>query len=102
MRFRLRFDFTNYDEQAVQLRLVDPQGQETFNSFPLRNGGAFPDHQPASLPQFFCITGTRDYYTHQGHIPRVIGEGWQEHRATQRAHIVIAEVRRKFASGEWT
>ena len=102
LRFLLRFDFTDYDEYAVQLRLIDGDGAEIFSPFPLRNGGVFPDHQPAALPQFFCINGTRDYYTHQGHIPRVSGETWEAHRAPLPARAVIAEVRRKFTSGEWT
>jgi len=102
LRFHLRFDFTDYDQHAVQLRLVDEHGVECFAPFPLRNDGIFPDHEPAGLPQFFCITGTRDYYTHQGHLPQLTGVSWENHRASHPARIVIAEVRRKFASGEWT
>ena len=53
LRFRLRFDFTDYYEHALQLRLLDDQGVETFDPFPQRNGGGFPNHVPAGLPQFF-------------------------------------------------
>ncbi|HEY1977748.1 MAG TPA: hypothetical protein VGG89_14445 [Candidatus Baltobacteraceae bacterium] len=102
MRFRLRVDFTDYDAQPVQLRLVNEDRIEIFDPFPLRNGQPFPNHQPAQLPQFFCITGTRDYYTHQGHNPQAGGPSWETHRQAHPARVVLHEVAHKFASGEWS
>jgi hypothetical protein len=101
LEFYLRFDLTGYDAVPVQVRLVNADGLEIFDPFPQRaDGGQWANHGPANLPRFFCMSGTRDYYTHQSHLPQMTGVSWETHRKDLPFQRLLQEFSRRFASGE--
>jgi hypothetical protein len=99
--FFIRFELSDYDHVAPQVRNVNELGIEIFNPFPLRAGSQnFPNHGPAGLAQFFCIEGTRDYYTHPSHLPQQTGKSWETHRSEFPLHRILDEFSRRFQTGE--
>lgn len=99
----LRFDCTDYDFQAIDVEPVRPDDRRPLpvGEWLLRDGGPFPSHHMKGNGPFFCITGTRAYYTHEGHTPQVTGERWEARRPDFKIVDLIAMIRDRFASGRW-
>jgi hypothetical protein len=100
----LRFEGTDYDFQPMAVDPIDPIRRTDLvpEHWPLRGSGAFPGHFMKGGRPFFCISGVRDYYTHEGHSPSVTGQRWEMHRATHRIPDLLAFIANKFATGSWT
>jgi hypothetical protein len=99
----LRFECTNYDFQAIAVEPVDPLTRKPLQptEWVRHGGGAFPAHSMKGGGPFFCIAGTRDYYTHESHRPVVTGDRWEKWRAEFRIADLIQLIKGKFSSGEW-
>lgn len=99
----IRFDCTNYDFLPIAIEPVDPVSRLPLlpQGWISRDGGAFPSHHMKGGGQFLCITGTRDFYTHEGHKPEVTGERWDKRRADFKIADLIAALKKRFASGGW-
>jgi hypothetical protein len=99
----LRFDTTDYDFQAMAVEPVSAVTREPLppDQWMRRDGGNFPSHHMKGGGQFLCITGARDYYTHEGHTPTVTGDRWEKHRDGHRIADVLRHIAQHFGSGKW-
>ncbi|HWZ61126.1 MAG TPA: hypothetical protein VNW46_19225 [Gemmatimonadaceae bacterium] len=98
-----RFECTDYDYQPLDVEPVDPDTRSLLpaSAWPLRDNGAFPAHAVHNGAPFLCISGTRKYYTHEGHRPQVTGNRWEQHRPDTRIPDLIGVIRERFATGRW-
>ncbi|MDG7001474.1 MAG: hypothetical protein JRN15_20450 [Nitrososphaerota archaeon] len=100
----LRFDCTNYDFQPMAVEPVDPTTKEPLaRSAWMRQGNnaEFPTHKMKGNNPFFCITGVRDYYTYESHIPKITNGRWEQHRASHRIPDLLLYISEKFSTGKW-
>jgi|SRR5579863_7637286 len=99
----LRFECTNYDSQPIAVEPVDPSTRELLpvSAWMRCGGGEFPTHQMKGGRPFFCVAGTRDYYTHESHRPSVTDERWEKWRAEFCIADLIQLIKGKFANGGW-
>jgi hypothetical protein len=101
----IRFECTNYDFQPIQIEPVDLTTREPLSkaNWPRRDGGGeFPLHKMKGNNPFFCISGVRDYYTYEGHIPTLTDGRWEKHRSGHRIPDLIEFIGGHFATGKWT
>lgn len=100
----LRFDASGYDTVPVQVEPVDVVTRAPLppDHWMMRGGGAFPGHAMRAGQPFLCLSGTREYYTHEGHRPAVTGERWEGMRGGFRLRHLIAAIAERFESGAWT
>jgi hypothetical protein len=99
----LRFDYTNYDTfplAAVPVDLITRAPLPT-ELWMRRDGSAFPTHG-ATMTQFLCIQGVRDFYTHPGHDPLTTNEPWEKHREDFRIVGVLRLIAGHFSTGKWS
>jgi hypothetical protein len=99
----LRFDASNYDLEPLDIDLVDPRtrGPLDPNAWITRDGQRCPAHPLQSGRPFLCITGTRAYYIHPTHSPRVTRERWERHRRDMKIVDLLLFIRERFATGRW-
>lgn len=100
----LRIECTNYDFQPVQLEPVDPLTLEPLpraSWWRKQGGGEHPGHPLRDGHPFLCLPGTRDYYTHESHLPTLTGDRWERMRPVFSLSDLVRTVSWKFASGEW-
>ena len=99
----LRFDGRDYDFQPMDAELVDPVTRALLPpaAWLIRDGKPCPPHPLQDGRPFLCITGTRAYYTHPNHSPRITGERWERHRAAMPIGEILSFIQGRFASGRW-
>ena len=99
----LRFDATDYDFQPLDLDLVDPVTRAALapSAWLIRDGKPCPPHPLQNGRPFLCLSGTRSYYTHPNHSPRVTRERWERHRQAMPIGVIISSIRDRFAAGRW-
>lgn len=100
----LRFDCTNYDFQAMEIEPVDPISRAPLppEAWPRRQRGQrFPGHYMRSGAPFLCLRGTRDYYTHELHGPKVSNERWEQDRPDFSIKVMLEVIAGKFKTREW-
>ncbi len=99
----LRFECEDYDFQAIEVEPVHPVTRQLLarDQWLLRDGAAFPSHHMKDGRPFFCITGTRDYYTHESHKPQVTGERWEARRPDFQIADLLKVIGDRFANGRW-
>ena len=99
----LRFDATDYDFQPMDVELVDPVTRASLapSAWLIRDGKPCPPHPLQNGLPFLCVTGTRAYYTHPNHSPRVTGERWERHRAAMPIGVILSFIQGRFATGRW-
>jgi hypothetical protein len=95
-----RLDCTNYDLQPVQVRPVEPSNRADLSVDRFWEG-SFPEHPHLGGAKFLCIEGTRDYYTHDSHIPSATGQRWETRRSTMRLVDLIRFMKYRFEMGAW-
>lgn len=100
----IRFDCTNYDFDAIAIEPVDPVSRAPLSAdgFMKTGGSAFPPHHMKGGGPFLCISGTRDYYTHESHRPTVSGQRWEQMRGDFRIADLITTIQSRLTSGVWT
>ncbi len=99
----LRFDATNYDFQPLEIEPVDPVTRAPLDAgVGMKRGGQpFPPHPLQGGRPFLCLLGTRSYYTHPSHTPKVTSERWERHRRDMRIVDMLVVIRDRFATGQW-
>lgn len=100
----LRFDCTDYDYDPVQVEAVDPETLAPLSPekwLRRAGGGAFPSHPMKEGRPFLCVSGVRDFYTYDGHSPRVTGIRWEQQRNSHRIPDLLRHFTRQFETGNW-
>ena len=99
----LRFDANNYDFEAIDVEPVDLDTRDPLDpgAWMTRSNGPFPAHpRPGGRP-FLCIKGTRAFYTHEFHSPKVTGQRWEHHRRDLKLVELLTFIKNNFESGAW-
>ena len=99
----LRFDATDYDFQPMDVELVDPVSRDSLEptAWLIRDGQPCPPHPLQHGRPFLCVTGTRAYYTHPNHSPRVTSQRWERHRQAMPIGVILTFIGERFGAGRW-
>ena len=90
-----RFTCDDWDELPPGLSLHHPNGGEelTWAEWPRGGWDAHQAHTSTGKP-FLCLTGLREYHTHQSHL----GNKWENYRlsGSYRLRDIVDRVHRRF------
>ena len=90
-----RFSYDDWDELPPSLSLHHPNGGEelTWEEWPKGGWDAHKAHTSTGRP-FLCLTGLREYHTHQSHLRNKWGS--YRHRGTYRLRDIVDRVQQRF------